>query len=103
MKTLIAFNTVNEIYQILGWKYTGNWKEDEPLRDKLWDNGFNLDDWDGGFACKEPLTYTEHENGDKWEEPDEDVYWLVRQMEYYCVGYNHCEFGGWHWYTVHHA
>jgi hypothetical protein len=24
-------------------------------------------------------------------------------MENYCVGYHHVEYGGWHWYTVHHS
>jgi hypothetical protein len=103
MKTLIAFNTVEEIYQILGWKYTGNWKEDEPLRDKLWDNGFNLDDWDGGFACKEPFKTKFQEDGEEWFEWDNDVEWLGYRMANYCVGYHHVEYGGWHWYTVHHS
>jgi len=107
MKTLIAFNTVNEIYQILGWKYTGNWKEDEPLRDKLWDNGFNLDDWDGGFACKEELKrkVCELDSGgyNEWFEWTPDVEWLGNQMDNYCVGCHHCFYEGWNWYTIHHS
>ena len=52
MKTLIAFNTEHEIYEILGWKYTGDREKDRELHNKLWDVGFNLDDWNQGFACK---------------------------------------------------
>ena len=107
MKDVKIFSSEEEIFEILGWEYTGDYKKDEPLHDKLWDNGFNLDDWDIGFACKEPFTHTAHDSDDpdayEWEEPDDDVGWLVNHMDGYCVGYHHCEFAGYHWYTVHHA
>lgn len=77
-------------------------------RDELWDNDFDLDDWDVGFVSDVPLTAIVHDcddygDHDEWEEPVDDAYWLVRQMESYCVGYTHVEFKGRHYYMVHHA
>lgn len=79
-------------------------------RDELWDNDFDLDDWDVGFVSDVPLTTTMHydddgdyEHEDEFEEPVDDAYWLVRQMENYCVGYEHIEYRGRHYYMVHHA
>lgn len=70
----------------------------------LWNAGFNLDDWD---MCIESDTRLLQEvnsaGGDKWTEPKDDAYWLVRQMENYCVGYNEVEYNGKWYYTVHHA
>lgn len=107
MKDLKAFSTTEEIFDILGWEYTGDYRKDEALYDKLWDNGFNLDDWDGGFACREPLHYKEKDEDDEecpeWTEFYPDVEWLGMEMRNYCVGYNYCFFEGWHWYTVHHS
>jgi hypothetical protein len=106
MRDIKVFNTVEEVYEILGKKVPAKYWED-PFYDELWKAGFNFDDWDIGFCCKEPFTHTEHENDDgtgtEWEEADMDVWWLVDRMECYCVGYHHVEYGGWHWYTVHHA
>ena len=106
MRDIKVFSTVEEVYQILGHECPEKYWED-PFYDELWKAGFNFDDWDIGFCCKEPFTYTEHENddgtGDELEEADTDVWWLVDRMECYCVGYHHVEYGGWHWYTVHHA
>ena len=51
----------------------------------------------------ERLTVKVEENGDVWEEPRDEAYWLVRQMENYCVGYNEVEYNGKWYYTVHHA
>lgn len=75
-------------------------------RDELWENDFDLDDWDVGFVSDVPLTTTYHDDDDgdyEYEDPVDDAYWLVRQMENYCVGYEHVEFKGRHYYMVHHA
>lgn len=79
-------------------------------RDELWDNDFDLDDWDVGFVSDVPLTVTRRNDDDydgeydgEWEEPIKDAYWLVVQMESYCVGYTHIEFKGRHYYMVYHA
>lgn len=133
MKQLIAFSTVKDIFQILNWEYPKDYwlLHDESTEygkhyRSLWDAGFNLDDWDGGFASKETLAVWKneltdedvkipqhHSYSDTWDTKgdnigvyqawDESVEWLGRQMENYCVGYNYCFFGGWHWYTVHHS
>lgn len=79
-------------------------------RDELWENDFDLDDWDVGFVSDVPLTTTYHDDddggyddNDEYEEPVDDAWWLVHQMEGYCVGYEHVEFKGRHYYMVHHA
>ena len=100
MKEIIVFDKEEDIYKILGWKYTNDSKK-EKLHDKLLDANFDLDDWDIGFACKEPFHRKVEENGNEWIEWDDDVHWLGWQMEDYYVGYHHCEYGGYHWYTVH--
>ena len=58
----------------------------------LWDVGFNLDDWDVCFVSDVPL-----------EEDNDDAYWLLMRMESYCVGYEHVEYGGKHFYIAHHS
>lgn len=108
MLTIIPFSSKEEIFDILGWEHPdlGDPKYIELIH-KLWDVGFNLDDWDQGFACSEKLheDMVTEEEGEKfyyvkWKPC---VYWLGMQMENYCVGYHYCEFEGIHWYTVHHS
>ena len=65
----------------------------------LWDAGFNLDDWDVCFVSDVPLTIDE----DGYEEPIKDAYWLVLKMENHCVGYEHVEYGGKHYYIAYHS
>ena len=103
---------------------TGSEKDLEELtgldRDRLWDVGFNLDDWDVCFVSNEPLhsriEVEHHENRVFDEQYDEevceldyddprydDIHWLYWRMDNYCVGFNHVEYGGRHYYTVHHS
>lgn len=102
---------------------TGNEKDLEELtgldRNGLWDAGFNLDDWDVCFVLDEPLhsraNVYHHENryGEAWEEKSyeldfddpkyDDAHWLYWRMDNYCVGFNHVEYNGKHYYTVHHS
>ena len=58
----------------------------------LWDAGFNLDDWDVCFVSDVPL-----------DEDNDDAYWLLMQMDSYCVGYEHVEYGGKHYYIAYHS
>lgn len=102
MKNIIAFNTVKEIYNILDLEYDALYY-DKPQYEALWDAGFDFDDWDIGFACKEPLHHTVKDGDEEWEEWDKDVWWLGMQMDNYCVGVNKCQYGGYYWYTVHHS
>lgn len=69
----------------------------------LWDAGFDLDDWDVCFVSDVPLTLTMCDNDGAWEDPNDDAWWLVSRMETYCVGYDHVEYDGKHYYIVHHA
>ena len=69
----------------------------------LWNVGFDLDDWDICIESDERLVHEIEEDGDTWTEPRDEAYWLVRQMENYCVGYNEVEYNGKWYYTVHHA
>ena len=79
-------------------------------RDGLWAAGFNLDDWDCGFRSDKPLhrppTRVEVASGDYCEDDKVEVGeggWLLRRAEDYCVGTSYLEYGGWHWYLLHHA
>lgn len=97
MINLTMFTTEEDLMKLTGLS-----------RDELWENDFDLDDWDVGFVSDVPLTtivhdYDDYDDDDEWEEPVDDAYWLVRQMENYCIGYAHIEFNGRHYYMVHHA
>lgn len=73
-------------------------------RDGLWDNDFDLDDWDVGFCTSIPLTETLYdEDCGEWEEPIKDADWLLHRMEYHCVGYRHTEYNGKHYYMAYHS
>lgn len=61
---------------------------------ELWDAGFDLDDWDFGFASDKP-----------WSEINGPYYqmWLLLHMGNYCIGYKHVEFSGRYYYIVYHS
>ena len=99
MINLTMFSTEEDLMKLTGLTHY-----------ELWENDFNLDDWDVGFVSDVPLTETQNyqhgEHGEEyneWEEPVDGAYWLVRQMDNYCVGYEHVEFNSRHYYMVHHA
>lgn len=70
----------------------------------LWEVGFNLDDWDICIESDKRLLQEVNDGGDiGWTEPVSEAYWLVRQMENYCCGYNEVEYNGKWYYTVHHS
>lgn len=69
----------------------------------LWDAGFNLDDWDICIESDTRLLQEFVEGDDIWTDPVDEAYWLVRQMESYCCGYNEVEYNGKWYYTVHHS
>ncbi|MCD8286280.1 MAG: hypothetical protein LUD50_03520 [Clostridia bacterium] len=59
--------------------------------DDLWNNGFNLDDFDGGIRVNEVLD-------------DSTIEWLLENaMEDYCIGYALVEYCGYYYYMIHHA
>lgn len=64
----------------------------------LWDAGFNLDDWDVCFVSDVPLT---DEDGDC--SPYSEAWWLILKLECHCVGYEHVEHDGKHYYIAYHS
>lgn len=62
-------------------------------REELWDKGFVLDDMDFGFILDE----------DPLDSAPFYVHWLLSSAENYCVGYEHVELDGRHYYTIHHS
>lgn len=77
MNQCAIFTTEKELSELTGLSY-----------DELWDNGFNLDDWDIGFRCDKKLSPSN---------------WLLKQMENYCCGYQMTEYKGFYYYMVYHA
>lgn len=73
--------------------------------DLLWGKGFDLDDWDVCFVSDIPLTYPQYydEEDRFFEEPIDEAYWLINRMRSYCVGYEHVEYAGKHYYMVYHS
>ena len=70
----------------------------------LWNAGFNLDDWDMCIESDTRLLMEVHSaGGDTWTEPKGEAWWLVNQMDGYCVGYKEVEYNGKWYYTIHHA
>jgi hypothetical protein len=100
MVNLIAFETEEELCKLTGLE-----------RSKLWNEGFNLDDWSIGFQSDIKLhrTPTEEDiaNGYEKDELIDDynlpAHWLMWQMLGYCGSdVNYVFFNGKHYYTVHH-
>lgn len=96
MINLTMFSTDEDLCRLTGLDEEG-----------LWDNGFNIDDWNVGFVSDIPLTIPEegniHDDPDDYEDPVDGADWLVNRMRAFCVGYTHTEYGGKHYYIVHHA
>lgn len=76
---------------------------DDNCDQALWDVGFDLDDWDVCFESDTRLIEKISDDGETWTEPKDDAYWLVRQMEGYCCGFDEVEYNGKWYYIVHHA
>ena len=73
----VMFTTEKELSELTGLSH-----------DELWNNGFNLDDWDIGFRCDKKLN------------PNN---WLLKQMDNYCCGFKMTEYQGFYYYMVYHA
>ena len=87
MTTVTFFENTEELSELTGLSY-----------EELWDAGFNLDDMDFGIVC-------DHEFTDGWWGNTSPFYeyWLLERMDSHCVGYDHIEYRGKHYYTVHHS
>lgn len=77
MTNLIMYDTVEDLLELTGL----------PDCDSLWDNHFDLDDWDVGFQSEKEI-------------PEG---WLLNQMDCYCVGLRVVQYGGKYYYMVQHA
>lgn len=73
------FTSEKELFELTGLNHN-----------ELWDNGFDLDDWDIGFCCDKKLN------------PKKE-FWLLNQMKNYCCGYKMIEYQGFYYYTVYHS
>lgn len=69
----------------------------------LWEAGFDLDDWDVCFESDTRLLEEYDEDDSTWTEPKGEAWWLVTNMESYCVGFDEVEYNGKWYYMVHHA
>lgn len=81
---VVFFHTEAQLQAMTGLDHMG-----------LWGAGFNLDDWDWGF-----VTDAEWEND--WDKP-EYMWRILTMMERHCVGYEHVEYKGKHYYMQYHA
>lgn len=92
MKTVTFFETREELRELTGLP-------GDNYDAALWDAGFDLDDWDFGFV-------SDTEWIDRWGWGEGGSYmewWLLQRMEDHCVGYQHYEFNGRHYYIAYHS
>ena len=61
--------------------------------EKLWDFGFDLDDWDWGFVSESSWS----SGRGRFER------FMLQHMDSYCAGYKHVEYGGRHYYMLYHS
>ena len=84
MKTAKFFSTEEELKILTGLNH-----------DKLWRNGFDLDDWDWGFV-----------SNDYWypycTSPSYE-HWLLNHMHNYCTGYKVVEYKNRYYYMLYHG
>jgi hypothetical protein len=92
VKTVIFFDTREELRELTGLP-------GDNYDRALWDAGFNLDDWDFGFVSDTPWVE------DGWWDNHAPYfeYWLLNRMGSHCVGYEHTEYGGKHYYIAYHS
>lgn len=87
MKTATFFSTCEELRKLTGL----------PDDNALWDADFNLDDWDWGFVSDEEWTYDWDDSHPYYQ------YWMLTRMDNHCVGYEHTEYNGKHYYMLYHS
>ena len=81
IKTVTFFNTCKELCRLT-----------ELSEEKLWDFGFDLDDWDWGFVSESSWS----SGRGRFER------FMLQHMGSYCAGYRHVEYGGRHYYMLYH-
>lgn len=91
MKTVTFFETREELRELTGLP-------GDNYDEALWNAGFNLDDWDFGFVSDE-----EWSDAWGWTNGSYMEWWLLYKMENHCVGYEHTEYNGRHYYIAYHS
>ena len=91
MKTVTFFETREELRELTGLP-------GDDYDKALWEVGFDLDDWDFGFVSD-----TEWSDAWGWNDGSYMEYWLLSRMERHCVGYQHTEYKGRHYYIAYHS
>lgn len=87
VKTITFFNNTDDLLKLTGLKTRGD----------LWSANFNLDDWDFGFMSDTEWNVDWDSDHPYYE------YWLLTRMECHCVGYEHTEYNGKHYYIAYHS
>ena len=82
MKTVTFFSKESELSELTGLNH-----------EQLWNAGFDLDDWDFGFVSDTEFNL----------EDTSFEFFMISNMESYCVGYRHVEYNGKHYYMAYHA
>ena len=82
MKAITFFSKESELSKLTGLNH-----------EQLWDAEFDLDDWDFCFVSD-----TEFDMMNSAYE-----FFMLSRMERYCVGYEHVEYNGKHYYMVYHS
>lgn len=85
LKTVTFFSTEKDLTMLTGLDHDG-----------LWEAGFDLDDWDWGVVCCDPLT-------EEWDVERQYEHWMLDRMDSYCCGYKHVVFGGSNYYMLYHS
>ena len=86
-KSILFFENRDDLRELTGLPRDNH---DEAL----WKAGFNLDDLDFGIVVDEELS---------WNNTPYYEFWLLMKMDNRCVGYEHVEYGGKHYYLVYHS
>lgn len=84
MKTITFFSTEEELKQLTGLNHQ-----------ELWNNCFDLDDWDWGFVSDTYLDPHDYKNN--------YAYWLLNHMHNYCTGYKITYYNNKYYYILYHS
>ena len=84
MNTVTFFNSEEELQQLTGLNHQ-----------ELWDNCFDLDDWDWGFVSDVHLNPYDYKNN--------YVYWLLNHMHNYYTGYKVTYYDNKYYYILYHS
>lgn len=84
IKTATFFSSEKELQKLTGLNHQ-----------ELWDNGFDLDDWDWGFVSD--TYWNPYYDGPLYE------YWILNHMYNYCTGYKCVNYNDKYYYMLYHS